>query len=140
MLNFIKTVFKGDALPIQTQKKDALTYFQKNRLIKFSYQNKLAGFQFNIKNIRKKLVNAQQKGNLNDSIDYQWLKLRLGKEARHTLLAYMFLKNKPYKKVELKCDPNNKPDPERILKVMTDHCPYFMKTTIEEIKIWLEVV
>lgn len=53
----------------------------------------------------------------------QRLEVSLGIDTRHHLLAYAFIKNKPYHELEAKC--SIKPNPNLILKIVQQHSPIF---------------
>lgn len=47
----------------------------------------------------------------------------VGIDIRHHLLAYAFLKGKPYSKLEQNCRQDNKPSIELIFKIIEAHAP-----------------
>jgi len=56
----------------------------------------------------------------------------VGIDIRHHLLAYAFLRGKPYRKVEAKCSEFNKPYPYLIFKVIEQHAPYYVSYQFRE--------
>ncbi len=145
MLSAIKEIFKSETVSpavevIETKAVEPvkIPYFKTRRWEKFSYQNRLHGYIHSIKHIRQKLVCMQQKEISADIPTLQQLNLHLSFSARHTLLAYMFLKGRPYKTVEIKCDPNNKPQARSIYEIIKELCGW-TKIKTEEIEAWLGI-
>jgi hypothetical protein len=64
----------------------------------------------------------------------------LKSHIRHHLLAYAYLRGISYSKIELKCAPNNQPNPDHLVKIIKSCLPHYNDCyfTIENIKNWLK--
>lgn len=103
---------------------------------KFRLIGKINGLSNEVKRARSKLLKGKK-----DTIKCRaaYRKMIIGVDARHHLLAYAFLRGKPYAKMERACRDNNKPSVELILRIATAHDSSWNKiATPEKVEAWLK--
>lgn len=104
----------------------------------FCLVGKIKGLSLSSKTASKRIHKAKSDLEL-----YQWQyrKRIVGADARHHLLAYAYLKNIPYQALEKKCRPDNKPDVEKIFRIVASHVYFYQirneQFSEEKVTAWL---
>jgi hypothetical protein len=103
---------------------------------KFRLVGKINGLSNEVKRARHKLISLKK----NDSKwRYSYRKMVIGVDVRYHLLAYAFLRGKPYAKMERKCAESSKPSVEAILRIAVLHESSWNKiATPEKVEAWLK--
>lgn len=105
----------------------------------FILVGKINGLSLAVKKAKSKVVKS--KVELKDIKHI--IKKDIGKESRHHLLAYAFLKEIPYLTVEKKCREDNKPNAQAITNVIKSCICDYDKTyypetwSVTTVKLWL---
>lgn len=87
---------------------------------KYCLIGKINGLSLEAKKARKKFLKNTKKNGY-----CVWRKLVIGKDIRHHLLAYAFMRGLPYSAVEPKCREDNSPKVKDILNITLAHiCSY----------------
>jgi hypothetical protein len=118
----------------------------KNSNSKFILIGKINGLSEQAKRARLRLRSEKEK---------PWIfalrKYLLGKDVRHHLLAYAFLRGVPYREIEANCREDNKPASADIFKIIQQHAPSYIaydpynksgggsySVAAEDVALWLD--
>lgn len=107
-----------------------------NNNSKFRLIGKINGLSNEVKRARNAILNSKK-----DSKKWHaaYRKMIVGVDVRHHLLAYAFLRGKPYLKMESHCRKDHKPSVELILRVAVAHDSSWNPIAKEEnIVAWLK--
>lgn len=117
MDNFLTRLFtKPETTPVV---KKASNFFSWNQNSKYRLVGKINGLATDVRRTRFNLVKRAR------ADKPTWVlasrKRAVGDEVRHHLLAYAFMREIPYSKLERKCREDNKPSASKILDIVRFH-------------------
>lgn len=135
MVNFLKKLFSSrrDSAIEASKIGKADSYFRWNRNSKHRLTGKINGLAEDVRRTRFRLVERAKA----DKPVYLLAarKQAVGRDIRHHLLAYAFMRGTPYHQLERKC--NQKPSAREIWDIVQFHGPLFSWTQ-EQVQQWLE--
>jgi len=110
----------------------------KNNDSKFRLIGKINGLSNEVKRARRKIFSTD---NVTRRCRAAYRKRILGVDVRHHLLAYAFLRGKPYSQIERSCREDNKPSVELIVRAAIAHDSFYSISALvkpENVAAWLK--